>query len=216
MFGYDLFSKTIRDVVLSCKNLITMTELQELFREMERRQYNVTRIQWILGISSGILIYLSSRQITSWISSKSAEVAHQSMDNPKFKKKVTVLTEDISKDVLKKLLQNEELKNEVENYLRMRLITAINNPEIQSNLQRFSKRLTDKILNDQEIQQRIGTTLKNSLYYTLIPSSFTTDIAQHSTTIIDEQSDTDNIMPQNNDIIIEDENQHKYIYHPDE
>ena len=60
----------------------TVHDIRELFAEMRKRRYNVTRFKIGLGaalLGTGFLFY---ETITDFISSRATEVTHKSMEDP--------------------------------------------------------------------------------------------------------------------------------------
>ena len=212
MLSRDVIRERFRQILTSSRELVNVTEVQELFLEMERRNYNVRQIKWLMGISCVVFFYLSGKQIKKWLSSQTTEVAHQSMDDPEFKKRVSYLSTEIAQEVLENLLINQQLKKQIENYAtdileqsvkelyqredfkhetKKSISRLIESEMVETRVNTLCKNLAEELLSDVRLQKKIGDTIRNSIYYGFMPSYFTETIEKRDRQIYQNTDSTD-------------------------
>jgi len=136
----------------------TMIDLHTLLEAMEKREYNIAKFKWIIGSISVFFIYLSGKQIRSWISSATSKVTQQSMDDPNFQAKV----KETATDVLKNMLNDTQLRAELEEYANTVICSVLSGEQVSMQL----KSLTTDLLLDPEIHTHLG----NAIYSSITPA----------------------------------------------
>lgn len=142
----------------------TLIDLHMLLDAMESREYSVTKFKWAAGIFGLVFLYLSGKQIKSWLSSTTSEVTRQSMDDPEFRAKV----KETATEVIIQIVEDEEIKDMVKNYVKDVTESTINSKRVMAK----SKKTVKKLLRDSEIQQELGDSLRQAAIVGFLPSYF--------------------------------------------
>ena len=104
-----------------------VSDLKELYTEMERRKYN---IRWIIGVGGVIGGYIFYGAITDWATDQAADVTSKYLENPKFKKDVVAFAEQ----TVNELVKSQKVQADITDLLGKAVKDLANNPDIQDRL----------------------------------------------------------------------------------
>jgi len=120
-------TNTAQNVVQSINRNQLLIDLKALYREAERRKYNM---RWIGIAGLGIGTYFFYGVITDWATDQAADVTTKYLENPKFKRDIIIFVED----TIDELVKSERVQNDITGLLEQSVYQLADTPEIQDKL----------------------------------------------------------------------------------
>lgn len=165
----------------------TLSTIKTLLLSMQEREYHVTQLKLILGVCGTAVILMSGQKIKNWISSTTSEATKQSMDDPEFKAKIANFSTTIAQEVANNLIDNAEFKERVKTYTKEIIHDSVIEVMEEEDFRNKSKKLVGDIivsqelfnktkestlllLHNNEVQQEIGNSIRNSLISGFTPT----------------------------------------------
>lgn len=134
------FQKIIKDgsdktIQIMNKNQL-VGDMRALFKEMERRKYNM---RWIALGGVGVVSYLSYELVKDWFTNEAVDVTNdvtqKYLKNPEFKKNITIFVED----TISELSKSEKVKQDVAFLLEGAVIELASRESVKNELAELFK-----------------------------------------------------------------------------